>query len=50
MRYLMTFTALAALMIATPGARADDVPTLNVDQLCHGIAGPDGGRRAVRRL
>jgi len=38
MRYLTTFAALAAVMIATPGARADDVPTLNVDQLCHGIA------------
>jgi hypothetical protein len=37
MRYLTTIAVLAAMMIPA-GARADDPPTLNVEQLCHGIA------------
>jgi hypothetical protein len=38
MRYLTTIVAMSASLIATLPALADDVPTLNVQQLCHGIA------------
>jgi hypothetical protein len=37
MRYLTTIAVLAAVMIPA-GARADDPPALNVEQLCRGIA------------
>ncbi len=38
MRCLTTIAALAAVMIPALGARADEPPTLNVEQLCRGIA------------
>jgi len=37
MRYLTTIAVLAAVTIPV-SARADDPPTLNVEQLCRGIA------------
>jgi len=38
MRYLTTIAVLAAVLFPVAGARADDPPTLNVEQLCRGIA------------
>jgi hypothetical protein len=38
MRYLTTIAVLAAVTFPAAGARADDPPTLNVEQLCRGIA------------
>jgi hypothetical protein len=39
--------AIFALLVTAPLARADDVPVLQVEQVCHGIVDQSGGSLTV---